>query len=115
MRTAKRCVERENGLDYPEIGAHRCAPSGHPALPVELQRDLHAALCIHLSAPETKVRVLNCRAVIQRTKLSPVQEIERLPPDVQAFLFPMEIDTARQRQILVEPRPVAQLGIEPGL
>src|SRR5262249_43639934 len=50
-----------------------------------------------------------------RTKYSPVQKIERLPPEVQAFLFPMQVDAPRQRQVLVESRPIAQLGIVPGL
>src|SRR5215204_7794316 len=84
-------------------------------LPVELQRELHAALRIRLGAPEAEVRVLNRRSITQGTKLSTVQEIERLPSEVEAVVFATKIDAPGQREVLVESRPVAQLGIVPGL
>src|ERR1700730_12117396 len=77
--------------------------------PVKLQRDLHATLAVRLGAPEAPVVVLQRRAAAQGAKLGPVQEVERLPPEVQALLFPLEINAAGQRQVLVETRPTAQL------
>src|SRR5437868_10094368 len=84
-------------------------------LPVKLQRDLHATLGVRLHAPQAPVVVLKRGAAAQRAELGPVQQVKRLPPEVQTLLFPLEVDAPRQRKILVETRPTAQLWIEPGL
>ena len=79
--------------------------------PVEFQRDLYAALPLRLRAPQPGNLVLNRGGVTQESELSPVEEMEGLPPEVQLFLFAVKVDTPGQRQVLVEARAIAELAI----
>src|SRR5215831_16632329 len=84
-------------------------------LPVELQRNLHPALCIRLIPPETEIRVLERSGVTQRPELRPIQQIECLPAEVQPLLFAVQVDASSQREVLVVAREIAQLGVVPRL
>src|ERR1035438_6404892 len=56
-------------------------------LPVELHRDLHAPPRVGLAAPVAEVGVLQRGAAAQRTKLHTIEQVERLPAEVQMHLL----------------------------
>src|SRR5271165_5701709 len=81
-------------------------------LPVQLRRDLHAPRGIRLAAPVAEVGVLKGGAATQGAELSPVQDVERLPSEIDALRL-REVDAPGKRDALVVAREVAQFRVVP--
>ena len=50
-------------------------------------------------------------ALLKGAKLSPVEQIERLPPEVQALLFPMRLMLRASEKFSLKPGQLRSLGL----
>src|SRR5664280_2214150 len=87
-------------------------PAPTRASPVEFHGNLHTAGRVGLAAPVAEIGVLQRGAAAQRAKLSPVQQVEGLPAEVQVLLL-LERNAPGQGDGLVVAREITYLRVVP--
>src|ERR1039458_10206589 len=87
-------------------------PTPTRASPVEFHGNLHTATRVGLGAPVAEIGVLQRGPAAQRAKLSPVQQVEGLPSDVQVLLL-LQRNTPREGETFAEFQEIADLRVVP--